>query len=163
MNHSDSWTNSTAGDAKLDIQVSPGASALTLSWNDLASTSYRVICNGVSVSGELSNTSISGEAIYNQSHSINISLHNSMTSVVLNNLIPRVSYNCCVSALGTESTDSNDSSAACVTSMVLEGVQLSMPVVGVIGGIAGAIIAVLIVLAIGGIVLALCKVCKAHR
>lgn len=132
-------------DVDLNLQVSPGSSALTLFWNNLAAVRYKVVCNN-----EINTT----EQAY--SHSISLSVHNA-TSKLLDKLIPGTSYNCCVSA---EGLGENFISRDCVTSTVLDGGGgLATPLVGLVGGIIGVLIAVL---AIGGIAVA-CVISNTHR
>lgn len=130
----------------LDVGVSAsGSLGLSISWNSLDAMYYKVMCN--------SDNDTEGE--YTQSHSISFTTNG--TTVVVDQVIPNLSYNCCVSAFEVIPEPPTD----CVESPLLSG-GLSTPVAGVIGGIIGAMIAVLVILTIGGIVV-LSITYKTHR
>ena len=138
--------------ASLDLEVYTSSSALALSWNDVAATTfYAVHCNNVVSSEEPNGAEIE---VYSNSHSISATVYNS-TRAMFNNLLPGASYNCCVAAFNF--SDHHD----CVTSVVQTG-GLTTPVVGLIGGILGALIALLAVFTIGGIIVASIS-CKKNR
>lgn len=134
-------------DSNLDLRVSPDHSSLALSWNDLAAASYNVECNSV-VSGNGMDSV--AEHTYSCSHSINVSIVNSTSKLLVENLIPGMSYNCCVSTVGLSASFDD-----CAMSSPLEGGGggLAPPVVGLIGGVIGATIAVLTILMMAGITL----------
>ena len=95
----------------LNIRISPSTSALAISWNDLAAMGYKLTCN-----------SVTGYSVDNFSHSIQLSLQNSMTTIVLDKLLSGVSYNCCVSTVGLPASATNDTAvdSDCMVSMALD-------------------------------------------
>ena len=135
----------------LNITTSASSSALTLSWTGPESTGYQVVCMNKTF---LQNNT---EQSYSQSssHTVSVITSNSTSSVEVRNLVPGLSYNCCISTL----EESYNTPTYCEDSLML-GSGLSWPVIGVIGAAIGAVLAVLVLLITVGIVGILCKTCR---
>ena len=117
------------------VSTSASSSAITLSWSPLNSstiTGYQVTCNSDDIL-----TSNDTNQRYSQisNHSISVLINSTFTNnVEVHNLVPGLSYNCCVSTLD-ETYDTT--LLYCEGSLRLASV-LSLPVVGAIGAAAGA-------------------------
>ena len=135
------------GSAALSISASSEASALTLLWNPLPIDDfYQVSCRSNSTNNLSCIDSIESH------HTLSLCVNSNTTSVRVDQLLPGISYNCCVSA-GEYSDCEGD---------LMVGGGLSTLVVGVIGGFAGIVLAIAIALLLAGLVWC-CTLCKAYR
>lgn len=120
------------------IMTSASSSAVTLSWNLPDSGNimgYQVMCNNENFLPSDTNFP------YGQSSTHAISVLTNNTSAKISNLVPGLSYNCCVTSL-----EANDTPLDCDSVMLAS--TLSSTIVGVIGAIAGATLATAVLMAI---------------
>ncbi len=135
------------------IMISASSSVLTISLSGLESNNsagYQVVCSNEDFLANDNNHPYSQTS----NHTISVLVNSFNTSnVEVRDLVPGLSYNCCVSALEEFNNDTY-----CVNSMLSSG--LSWPVVGVIGAAIGAVVTALVLLAILGTVCVLYKTCR---
>lgn len=136
----------------LTLNTTVGPSAITLSWNKFPASYFEVNCTGISEAPNNTGLIIC-------SSSLHLEVDNSVTSIVVDKLVPGISYNCCVSAV--EPTMFSNRVMDCEDVLMLRGgsAGLSTTIAGVIGGVVGAMVSLLIILAVVGIVV----LCKTHR
>ena len=123
MTEAEDTTNGTA----FTVSASTGSSAVSLWWDTVPSADYYLVKCFTDAA---------------QNNTISFSLDSNITSIEIQQLLPRTDYTCCVST-GVCSD--------CTEGLVVGG-ELSSLVVGIIGGIAGFVVATLLLLLINVLV-----------